>query len=324
MISYLSKVKVIMTFWVLFFLTSFCFSQEKSNSSFENNPFDFEKFTKIKNPYLGLKPAGMEPELFAPGIITTEYNEGSSGFNLEGDFFVFQRRKNNKVYTFETKIKNGRWSFPELVPFAGMMRNGDFTIAPDGKTLLFQAATHIKEIKTNIRISNLWETKKISSGWTKPEHLGFEVNTKWPESFASITKNGVLYFFSRRPGGFGKSDLHLAKLVNGEYKNVKNLGSKFNTEYDEWDPFIAPDESYLIFCSTKPGGYGGDDFYISFRNGDGIWTKPNNMGDKINCSGSDNRPYVTPDGKYFFYTSTKRGNRDIYWMDAKILLTYKN
>lgn len=86
---------------------------------------------------------------------------------------------------------------------------------------------------------------------------------------------------------------------------------------------MAADESYLIFCSTKPGGYGRDDFYISFRNEKGSWSKPVNMGEKINSPGSDNRPYITPDGKFFFFTSMKRGNRDIYWVDAEIIAEFR-
>jgi Tol biopolymer transport system component len=97
-----------------------------------------------------------------------------------------------------------------------------------------------------------------------------------------------------------------------------NLES-LNTEHHEWDPFIAPDESSLTFCSTKPGGLGRDDLYITFRDESGGWTTPVNMGDEVNSPRSENRPYVTVDGRYFFYTSGKRGNRDIYWVSASFL-----
>ena len=73
----------------------------------------------------------------------------------------------------------------------------------------------------------------------------------------------------------------------------------------------------------KPGGLGGDDFYISWKTASGEWGKPVHLGTEINSAGSDNRPYVTADGKYFFFTSDRRGNRDIYWVDAKILETFR-
>jgi len=284
---------------------------------------NISEFPALKGPYLGQKPPGLTPEIFAPGIISTDLHEGSSGFNLNSTHFVFQRFKDRKVFTYEIERKNGQWTKPKIVPFANMMRNGDFVFAPDGRTLYFQSNTPIEGLESEGTISNIWVIKKTDTGWTEPKHLDFKINTKWLDSFASVTTNGTLYFFSRKPGGKGKSDLYKSHFINGEYTEAENLGDVFNTEEHEWDPFIAPDESYLIFCSTKPEGYGSDDFYISFRNKDLSWSKPINMGDKINTQGSENRPYVTPDGKYFFFTSTKRGNRDIYWVDAGIFESYK-
>ena len=115
------------------------------------------------------------------------------------------------------------------------------------------------------------------------------------------------------------SDIFKSRLIDGKYTRIENPGNAINTEYHEWDPYVAPDESYLIFCSTKPDGLGGDDLYISFLKKDGSWSAPVHMGKDINSPASENRPYVTTDGKYFFYTSTKRGNRDIYWVDAGII-----
>ena len=281
------------------------------------------EFPVVKGPYLGQKPPGMVPEIFAPGIISTDMHEGSSGFDINSRHFVFQRNMNRKVYTYETERKNEQWSQPKLVPFAHMMRNGDFTFAPDGKTLFFQSNTPIAGLEEEGTVSNIWVIKKTDTGWTEPNHLDFNINTKWADSFASVTNDGTLYFFSRKPGGLGKSDLYKSLLVDGRYSEAINLGNILNTEEHEWDPFIAPDESYLIFCSTKPGGLGSDDFYISFPAKNGSWGKPIHMGGRINCWSSDNRPYVTPDGKYFFYTSAKRGVRDIYWVDSKIIETYR-
>lgn len=281
------------------------------------------EFPVVKGPYLGQKPPGMVPQIFAPGIISTDMQEGSSGFDIDSRHFVFQRNMNRKVYTYEIERKDEQWSQPQLVPFAHMMRNGDFTFAPDGKTLFFQSNTPIAGLEEEGTISNIWVIKKTDTGWTEPKHLDFTINTKWADSFASVTNNGTLYFFSRKPGGYGKSDLYKSHLIDGRYAEAINLGDVLNTAEHEWDPFIAPDESYLIFCSTKPGGLGSDDFYISFPDKNGSWRKPIHMGGAINCRGSDNRPYVTPDGKYFFYTSSKRGVRDIYWVDAKIIEAYR-
>jgi hypothetical protein len=129
------------------------------------------------------------------------------------------------------------------------------------------------------------------------------------------------------------TEIYRSRLVDGKYIEPENLGAPINTEFDEWDPYIAPDESYLVYCSMKPGGYGKDDLYISFKKEDDSWTHPINMGAEINSSGWENRPYVTLDGKFFFFTSTKpppkgvdakaAGGRDIYWVDARIITKFK-
>ena len=93
------------------------------------------------------------------------------------------------------------------------------------------------------------------------------------------------------------------------------LSDAINTENYEADVFVAPDESYLIFCSTRPGGQGRGDLYVSFRNEDGNWTEAKSMGDKINTRNLELCPCVSSDGHYFFYTS----NEDIYWVDAKVI-----
>jgi Tol biopolymer transport system component len=279
-----------------------------------------EDFPVLKGPYLGQQPPGMTPRIFAQGIICTDDHEGSSGFALKGKRFIFQKFIEWECNTYEMSLKNGTWTKPRLVPFWWLLRhNGDFVMAPDDETMLFQVKTET----SGALVSNIWIVKLLNGKWGKEKKLPSPINTKYDESFASQTNKGDLYFFSRRPGGAGKFDLYLARSIPGGYSQPVNLGKPFNTEYDEWDPYIAPDESYMIFCSTKPGGFGYDDFYISFKDSNNKWSEPVNLGKSINSPASDNRPYVTNDGKYFFYTSGRRGNRDIYWVDARFLEQFR-
>ena len=111
----------------------------------------------------------------------------------------------------------------------------------------------------------------------------------------------------------------MAPWKGGRWGEPVNLGPTLNTAHHEWDTYIAPDESYMVYCSTMPGGLGEDDLYVTFRNPDGSWGQPVHMGAEINTAKSENRPYVSPDGRFLFYTSTIRGNRDIYWADARII-----
>jgi hypothetical protein len=282
-----------------------------------------ENFPEFKGEYLGQKPPGKTPEIFAPGIISTEKGEGGVAFGLNGKLFIFQKYENRKSYTYEMILKNGKWSDPVLLPFSEKFMLWDFSIAPDGETMIFSSNIRIEELKTDGEEGCIWTARRTENGWTSPEYLKSPVNTRWHDSFPSLAGNMNLYFFSRRPGGKGLSDLYMSKFENGTYSVIENLGEPFNTKYHEWDPFIAPDESYLIFCSKKSGGFGEDDFYISFRSEHGSWTKPVNMGNKINSPKSDNRPYVSPDGKFFFYTSDKSGSRDVYWVSTEIFKNYR-
>jgi len=276
-----------------------------------------ENQNTLTGPYLGQKPPGKTPELFAPGLISTDGSEGCSGWGNNMEFFIFQRFINRKPKLFIMDNINGEWSEPKPLSMLDKYLIGDFTLAPDGKTIIF--ATKNKNLGPEGEGCNIGTIEKTEDGWTVPKMMGFSINTQFHDSYPSLAGNNNLYFFSRKPGGYGKSDIFLSRFSEGQYQPPENLGNRLNTEHHEWDTYIAPDESYMIYCSTKPSGLGDDDLYVTYKNEDGTWTEPIHMGDAINSVKAENRPYVSPDGKYFFYTSTIRGNRDIYWVDAKII-----
>lgn len=273
------------------------------------------KFPVLRGPYLGQKPPGMTPKIFAPGIISTDMSEGSSGFAHNGTVFVFQRFIDRKCHTYIMRLKNNQWSPPALIPFwKQLIHNGDFVLSPDDRTMFYQVKTEI----SGRLDSDIWKVELPGREWGARSRLPAPINTSYDESFASQASDGTLYFFSRRPGGVGQSDLYIAQCKNGVYADPINL-KVLNTQYHEWDPYIAPDQTYLIFCSAKPGGFGQDDLYISFKNTENQWGDPIHLDRRFNSPRSENRPYITHDGKYFFFTSYRRGNRDIYWVDAKII-----
>jgi Tol biopolymer transport system component len=273
-------------------------------------------FPELTGPYLGQNFPGNIPELFAPGIICTEESEGSSGFALNGRVFIFQRFIDRDCHTYiMTSTEELRWSSPRLIPFwEQLIHNGDFVISADDKTMFYQ----VKRLISDRLDSDIWQVNIGMDSLEQRHPLAAPVNTPYNESFASQTITGDLYFFSQRPGGMGQFDLYKSDFENGVYNNPVNLNI-LNTPYHEWDPYISPRESYIIFCSTKPGGMGMDDLYISFKNDTNQWCDPIPMGDLINSTGSENRPYVTNDGRFLFYTSTVGGNRDIYWVDANVI-----
>jgi hypothetical protein len=167
--------------------------------------------------------------------------------------------------------------------------------------------------------SDIWYVERTESGgWSEPTNLG-ALNGQGPDDYyTSISSDGTLYFSKFEAHGAG-GDLHRSQLLDGAYGEPELLSAPLSTGSSEHDPFIAPDGSYLIFTSDRPGGYGEGDLYISFRNSDGTWSDPRNMGDDINSPGYDFCAMLSPDGKYLFFTRTINRNGDIYWVDAAVI-----
>ena len=285
-----------------------------------------DDFSVLKGPYLGQKPPGLTAEIFAPDLISTSQHEALYGFFENGTFLIFDRTDpSEKVWVpavYVMELNEGSWMTTKGSPFRGKPWYHSYTIASEGKTVYFTWRGSLDKDNSSGDI-NIWMVKKGSQSWCDSTKLQSPVNSDSTDTYPSVTDKGTLYFFSGRKGGFGKGDIYRSRSNNGRHTDVENLGQTINTEYSDIDPFIAPDESYLIFCSNRPGGYGGLDFYISFQTENGSWTEPVNMGAGINSSGHEERPSVSPDGKYLFLTRDTSGNLDIYWVDARVIETFK-
>ena len=129
-------------------------------------------------------------------------------------------------------------------------------------------------------------------------------------------KSGTVYFSSGRPGGKGYTDIYRAiKQQDGKYK-VQNVGKPINHWYYDWDPCIAPDESFMIFTAVRlKRPFHKTDLYITFKNGD-KWTRPKHLGKRINTKANEYGPFLSPDNKYLFFSRLGNGDKgDIYWVD---------
>ncbi|MFC1564735.1 TolB family protein [candidate division KSB1 bacterium] len=282
------------------------------------------QLTDLSGPYLGQKPPGMKAELFDPGIFPENEGQGCSGFLNDGTVFVFTSMRRGTDWrfrpTYVTELKDGRWTKPEIAPFSEYLPY-NFTVGPGGQILYFTTLkSPDKTTSMLLEQGNIWAVSLHKNGWTEPYMLGASINTeKYYENYPAVALNGTIYYMSRRDGGIGRTDVYRSKNLDGRYGPAENLGPVINTELSDQDPFIAPDESYLIICQVKNEGLGQYDLYVSFSKEDGSWTELINMGPDVNSSEYEFRPYVTPDGKYLFFTSNRDGSGNIYWVDAKII-----
>ena len=257
-----------------------------------------------KHPYASEKSI-VEPEVFGAGAVSTGDFESHPAFTPDGKTLYFLRSTPNfSLWTIlVSRFENGRWNAPEVAPFSGQYSDADPFITADGSRFYFISNRPAAgKSKPDL---DIWVMEKTPAGWGEPRNLGAPVNSSGSEWYPTIAANGTIYFGSDREGGKGRTDIYRCRLVDGKYTNAENLGDPINTPFNEFEPLIAPDESFLILMAGgRPEGLGGFDLYISY-NRDGQWTKPQNLGDKINSSGNEYSPMISPDRKYFFWTSTR-------------------
>jgi Tol biopolymer transport system component len=253
--------------------------------------------------YATAKPIS-EPTIFAPGVISTGDSEVCPQFSPDGKTFYFV--KSTPDFNFWTivlsRFAKGKWTEPEIAPFSGQYSDAD------GKRMFFVSRRPVRsDISPNVAGKlDIWMMDRTASGdWSEPRNLGRPVNSEGSEYFPTLIKDGTIYFGSGRKGGKGGIDLYRSRFVNGKYQEAENLGDEINTQFDEFEPCIAPDESFLIFMAGgRPDGLGGFDLYISY-NRNGQWSKAKNLGAPTNSPADELSPRITPDGKYFFWASAR-------------------
>lgn len=247
-----------------------------------------------------------DPVIFGAGVISTRDYESSITFEPDGQVAYFVKSTPDlsfRVIVF-SRFDNGKWSTPEVAPFSGVYSDTDPFLSPDGKQLFFASRRPVEGTTAKVDF-DLWVVEKTHTGWGEPRHLGATVNSESQETSPSVAKDGTLYFSSTRAGGKGSADLYRAKLAGGNSGAPENLGDAINSPGPEIQVFINPDEQVLIFATAgRNDSRGSVDLYLSKRT-DGAWSTPANLGDKINSSGVDSAPRISPDGKHFFWTSTR-------------------
>ncbi len=285
---------------VLIFTSGFTFAQDK--------------FPVLKGTYVGQKPPGARPEIFAEGIISLGLHEFGFVISPNGNEAFYTRTSKNHII-MHLKRKNDRWTAPEIAPFSGRYKDNCPRFSIDGKKVYFTSKRPLRDGND----FNIWMVERIGDTWSQSVDIGRLVNSKYNECNPSISANGNLYFQYFESSGL-KSDLYYSIYKNEKYEKPVKLPDGINTEYNDAGPFIAPDERYLLFQSNRPGGKGYMDLYISYKEKDGSWRTPKNLGDKVNTLLSESNPYITPDQKYLFYSNYFGRNKGyIYWVDFGVL-----
>ena len=167
------------------------------------------------------------------------------------------------------------WTEPRTIVSHERYSFMDAFLSPD-ETQLYYISNQPLDGKGEPKDPDLWFSVRTEDGWGPPQNAGPVLNSERHEYYVSFTDDGTLYFTSNRAAAEGEEinfDIHAASIVDGEFQQPVRLGDSVNSKGYDGDVFVAPDESYLIFSSSRPDGLGEGDRYVSFRTANGGWTE---------------------------------------------------
>ena len=310
----LSKLSIMALTYFILILNFGC---DKNGAEPEPEPY----MTELTGDYLGQQPPGTTPVRFAPDVLLADGSWwwisppkfSPDGLEMIFTKYILGNPDTKHLYAMQ-RMENDYWTRPQEVLFGSEHGNDcHAAFSVDGRKLFY--LSHRQE-------GPFFVLTKNGGNWSEPVPVHIPALSGVGNQF-SVTRDETIYF---EMSNGQADDIFRSRLIDGEYSEPENLGTSINTDnYEEYAPYIDPDESYLIFASNRPGGFGGNDLYISFHNPDGLWTQPQNMGNAINSNAGNTLPCVSPDGNYFFFITIRANDQGYnpYWVDAGILDNYR-
>ncbi|WP_350287272.1 hypothetical protein [uncultured Croceitalea sp.] len=264
--------------------------------------------------YFGLSRPKAVPQDFNPQPLALK----------EGFKFNVEIKKCNEVYftsidakenIYVSKKQHEKWSTPKIASFSDPnYSDADPFLTKDGTYIYFisERPTGPNDKKLDW---NIWYANIKNGEWGNPKPLPEPINSKeYDEYFFSISAKGNAFFSSNRKGGEGSFDIYTVKVLGANaFSNPKNVGGPLSTEKYEFDPYISPDERFIIFSINENGN---SSLHYSYRDQKNNWTAPQRLGNQINTTSQDFAPSLSGDGKFIFYSNNGR----LRWVHADILL----
>lgn len=246
-------------------------------------------------------------ELFAEHLISTSLYERDMAIAPNGKEFIYT------LGTYNQRIRGlvileqrgSSWSEAALLPFSGKYQDIEPFYSPDGNTLFFASNRPIYGDASRSDY-NIWYVSRSQGNWNEPIPLDSLINTPGDEFYPAVTANGTIYFTATREDGIGREDIFRSRKNSGNYETPVALDSTINSSAYEFNAYVDPEETLLIFSSFgRADGLGGGDLYFSKKTTDGLWTKAISMGPEINSEYLDYCPFVDLQTGNFYFTSER-------------------
>ena len=142
-------------------------------------------------------------------------------------------------------------------------------------------------------------------GFSEPAPISPMINTGYNEGAGSISGDGKTLVFAScdRPKSIGNCDLYISRRTGNNWSVPQNLGAMVNSP--DWDsqPSLSADGRTLYFTSTRRGGQGLEDLYVTNLQPDGTWSAAQNLGTPINTPGKDMAPFIHASSTTLYYVT---------------------
>jgi Tol biopolymer transport system component len=207
----------------------------------------------------------------------------------------------------------GHWLTPQTAPFSGHDCDLEPAFAPSGKYLIFASNRSVTpsgrplDGHYNGKLfpsagGHLWKVALKNGAWQKPRQLSSAINVNDAVFSPAVTADGSLYFMRADDGG-GVFHIYRSQFRHGRYETPVRAAFS-NTTFADYDPAVAPDESFLIFSSSRPPAPHVTDLFIVFRTANG-WSDPVDL--RVALSGDVHgiEARLSPDLKTLYFTGPR-------------------
>lgn len=250
------------------------------------------------------------PVPFLPEIISqfTNVRDLTISPSEHEAYFTVQSPQSEVSTIVFIKKQNGKWTAPEVAPFSGKYNDMEPFLSHDGLKLYFVSNRPTDETSNEIKDFDIWVVgrKDVNSNWSKAINMGPPINSTGNDFYPSVAKSGNFYLTNDGPLSKGKDDIFVCKWNIDHYEAPVSLSDSINSEGYEFNAFVAPDETYIIYTAyNRKDGLGSGDLYISYSLGGGLWTSSKNLGDKINSAQMDYCPFANIKSNILYFTSKR-------------------